>query len=307
MLSPSKTLLLRLFACTLAAVALGVDARNGLPQVRTPVRWHIGKVDPKFNLSREQARAAAERALRVWESEQGKQLFVYDEESGFPVTFVFDERQEHLNATKAGRDEIESARVTLDSALKEEQEAMAKYRAAEDQLDADSQAHRARIRAYNQKVDEWNARGGAPGAVLADLDAERERLKTAERDLERAGRQVDRLVQEANRLVDDYNLLLSQFKSLTQRFNEKFGEPVKQKIGECVVSGRHVKMITIYGFLDHSHLSVVLAHEFGHALGLKHVKGEGSVMSAVEDEADGAVELKLTARDKAELGRVLGK
>jgi predicted Zn-dependent protease len=63
-----------------------------------------------------------------------------------------------------------------------------------------------------------------------------------------------------------------------------------------------VMQITIYQFDSEDELSIVLAHEFGHALELDHVAGEKSVMyhfMEKQDVVDG-----LSHEDRAEFDRV---
>lgn len=272
-----------------------------------PKRWHIGRVDPRFKLDADQVRSAVERAIEVWESETGRHLFVYDEDGGFPVDFVYDKRQEIETAWHDGREELRTLKLALDQAQQGEREATGRFKEARDRVEAGSRAYSSNLDAYNRRVDYWNAKGGAPRDVLSQLNAERARLATDLDRLNEDGQETETLRLRANDLVVTYNDLVKSYNLSFEKFREKFGKTVKQKLGECLMSGTSVKKILIYAFQDQDHLAIVLAHEFGHAIGLKHVKGAGALMSAVEDGEEESGDLQLTARDRAELRRVVGK
>ncbi len=58
-----------------------------------PLGWRIARVDESFDLSREEARAALDKAATLWEDAVGLGLFSNDSDGALPVRFVNDDRQ----------------------------------------------------------------------------------------------------------------------------------------------------------------------------------------------------------------------
>jgi hypothetical protein len=79
-----------------------------------PMAWRIARVDPGFGLSHEEARAALEEAAAHWADAVGRPLFTYDPEEGFPVRFVFDERQIRTQERIRRERELEEIRERRD-------------------------------------------------------------------------------------------------------------------------------------------------------------------------------------------------
>lgn len=272
---------------------------------RFPIHWHVGKIDPRFNVNSEQVRRAAERAIRLWEVESGKRLFVYDRKRGFPVVLVFDARQARRHAMRDADLKLAASQAALDEEERMMRDAMDKFKQAQAKVDVDRKLYEAELFNYNLRVEYWNAQGGATPRVAAALDAEKMRLETEKDRLDDAQEEAEGLRQDANLLVDTYNELLARHNSAVRLYNRSLGGAYIEKVGECFMSGRRAKRISIYAFTDLGQLALVLAHEFGHALGLRHVKGNGALMSAVENGGYLSNNLRLTARDRAELRRAL--
>lgn len=90
-----------------------------LPSVQAvpiPIRWRIGKIDPRFNLTKDQVKQAVLAAARLWEAEAGKKLFAYDGQKGFPINFVYDYRQIKRKKMIEVEARIDSLRSLIDSA-----------------------------------------------------------------------------------------------------------------------------------------------------------------------------------------------
>lgn len=60
----------------------------------TPIHYHLGEIDKRFDLDQETAKSAATRAEQLWENAIGKDLFDYDESASFAINFIYDERQQ---------------------------------------------------------------------------------------------------------------------------------------------------------------------------------------------------------------------
>jgi hypothetical protein len=184
---------------------------------------------------------------------------------------------------------------------------MDKFNREHERVDADSKAYEARLEAYNRQVDHWNAEGGAPPDVAAEMDTQKSKLASERTHVRQAQAACEAMRLDANSLVGVYNDSVARYYSAIGTFNDKFGSPIRENVGDCLISGSRATRITIFAFDDANHLAVVLAHEFGHALGLHHVEGDNALMSAVERGDSLENDLRVTARDRAELRRALRK
>jgi hypothetical protein len=271
-----------------------------------PLLWHIGGVDPRFNVSTDQVKQAVERAASLWEKAAGKQLFKYDDSQGISVQLVFDQRQDQLNADRAASQELDAAKKRLDQPKREEQAEMKRYVRARNQLYKRENRFQTKLENYNRQIGYWNSRGGVPEQTIQELDSAKADLAADKASIEESQQQVDDMRVETNRMVDSYNELAANYRASVQQYNVQFRSNGAQTIGEYVRTGDDVR-VTVYAFEDTNHLAVVLAHELGHALGLEHVPGTGSIMSAVEKGTTYPNTLRLSDRDLHALHTLLGK
>jgi len=143
---------------------------------RFPIRYRIGSIDPRFNLSSDDALRATNQAIRMWESAANKQLFEYDPKDGFAIDFVFDQRQETLAARELAKEQLRIGKASLELSSEREQQAAAQFRNTRQRLESEEQAFNSRLDDYNRRVGTWNASGGAPADTISDLNSEKESI-----------------------------------------------------------------------------------------------------------------------------------
>ena len=91
-----------------------------------------------------------------------------------------------------------------------------------------------------------------------------------------------RSVDELNALADTVQERVAELNALADETNRKVNT-YNKTLGHDFDQGNYVedengKRITIFTFEDEMELKRVLAHEFGHALGIGHVEDAGSIM-----------------------------
>ena len=273
-----------------------------------PLKWRMGTIDPRFGLDAGEVKQAVEQAIRLWESAAGKRLFVYDRSSGFPVNLVYDSRHAGRVAARQAKERLDSMKSDIGSAKDAVKAAQDNYKLKLSLFEVSQSAYRRKLEDYNRDVEYWNRNGGAPASVVSRLNAERQNLEIDRGRLRLEEQEVDSLRTDVNDKIDSYNSLLSRYNSAANSFNRTFGKAVEMSVGETAIRGSKVGRINIFSFESNTHLAVILAHELGHALGLKHVKGQDSIMVAVEEGESASRFLLLSAADRAELKtRVLSK
>ncbi len=256
----------------------------------TPIHYRLGDIDERFNLSPETAKSAASAAEKLWEDAIGKDLFDYDETSSFAINFIYDERQQRSQTEEEWHislDKEESDNQILIDKIKQ----LGKdYEAAQVNYNNQRADYESRLNAYNAKVEKYNAQGGAPQDIYAELQQEAKALAVELNKLSKFEISLNQQATEINQLGEEGNKKIAAYNAEVQEYNEMFGNLETFTQGDF-----ERKRINVYKFSTEEELTAVLAHEFGHALGIGHVESEGSIMYYLMTERDTSV---LSSADK---------
>jgi len=244
-----------------------------------PIQYTIGDIDGRFGMSRSEFLFVLNMAEEVWEKPSGRDLFVYSVSgASMPVHFIYDQRQ----ATTAKLRELDVAvdrSVASYNKIRAEYEALrAEYLRERAAFVVEASDFESAQAAHAREVRDWNARGGAPEAEYkklqaqkAMLEAQLAALKQKEVALNALADDVNEMVGALNKMARDLNLDVAQYNTVGRALPDEFEEGLyTESFGE-----RHIE---IYEFGSREKLIRVLAHEFGHALGLEHVDEEGAIM-----------------------------
>ncbi len=259
-----------------------------------PLSYRIGDIDDRFGVSKDEVRMAAYDAEQLWENAVAKELFTYDDAEGSVViNLVYDDRQK--NATDAHNLEevlVETADLNdtlsadYEKLLREYEELKAQYqtRAAEYEED---------LSQYNQEVTRWNEQGGAPEEAYAALSERKATLDAEQEKLNGFVKKLNGLVREMNMLSAQGNTVIEEYNEVAEEYFDRFGEDDTFTQGEY-----RRKVIDVYQFNDTAQLTLVLAHELGHAMSLGHVEGDTSIMYDMMKKQ--TLELGVREEDQAE-------
>lgn len=245
-----------------------------------PVTYRLGSIDDSFDISRSDALTAITTATSAWEEKVGQSLFLYDEVAAdITVSFVFDDRQAQADAREIAQERLNGVSAQNESIRAAVAELSETYEAMRLSFIERSDVYESALQAYNDRVRQVNDRGGADGSLFAELEAtqielntEAEALRTLQAELNQVGSQLNQLSVEGNRLITEYN-------EKVDVFNDQYAHGGIFTQGDYTGDG-----ITIYKFSNEAELITVLAHEFGHALGIDHVETEGSLMYYLLEE-----------------------
>jgi predicted Zn-dependent protease len=233
-----------------------------------PVTYRIGTIDPRFNLTQIQVQALLEDDANKWNTAAGKSVLLYDQSNGIvTVNFIYDYRQKATNQLNKISTSVGSS-VTQYNAINTE------YTSKKNQYLSDKEAYESMLasfqnkqNAYNQEVQQWNARGGAPGGTYNELQQEKAQLQ-----------------------VQSSGLQAQKYNTIGATTGNEFEEGLFQ-------SSFANEMINIYEYASTLRLNRVITHEFGHALGLEHVTDVQAIMNALNSASTES----LTAADITEL------
>lgn len=244
-----------------------------------PIEYRLGAIGESFAITQSEAKAAIAEAANLWEEKIDEDLFIYAEDADFAINFIFDERQEVANAQTADRDRLDSIAEQNETFRTEIAQLQSTYEAKQADFAAERDVYDAELQAYNDRVRQVNDRGGAGREAFAVLEVERERLEQISRSLQQEAAALNDLAQQLNTISAEGNRLINTYNQEVRQFNLDYGEAHEFTQGDY--QGGE---INVYKFSDNNELVAVLAHEFGHALGINHIEEPGALMYYLLDD-----------------------
>ena len=209
-----------------------------------------------------------------------------------------------MQLTMRAKAELERLRAGLNASKAAARRASIQYDRECDRFNADWDDYKARLDSYNAQVDSWNSNGGAPEDAIDELELEKIELTSGNETLQARHQALEALRLDLSSKAALARDKTTEYNRAVESYNQNYVPLAPDTVGECV-RGSTVQRVIVYAFESDEDLAVVLAHELGHALGLSHVRGEGSLMSAVNRA--GAARLRLSREDRKALKALLAR
>ena len=262
-----------------------------------PLTWRIARVDDGFGLSTAEARAALQKGANLWEEALGRPLFPNDPIGGFPIRFVYDDRQARTQERGGLQTELDEAAEGLKARRAELDGMRERHHRMRSDHEHRLRDYRQRLAKHNATVRGWNESGDAGEEVLAEVRASGTELDLERRELNSLRGELEDLERRSLADEDRFEQAVAEHKRRGRELEEAFPrvsvESGRYREALHMQSGRIVSVtreIRIYRYDGLKELPLVVAHELGHALGLGHVAAPDALMSAQFDLASGSGE-----------------
>ncbi len=271
---------------------------NTSTECPVPIYYRLGEVDARFGITEAKAREVLLEAEKVWEAAAKQDLFIYSDTTDFTVNFMYDERQKEASTEEAWRISLDAKEKKTEAAFAAVESLQSAYEVERKKYEAARERYELSLASYNTEVEEINAGGGATKEQFAELEAQKKSLNTELRALLALEKELTEAGEELNEKGEDANVLIEAYNAEVVRYNEVYGER-----NETFTQGDYERSrINVYTFSTEEDLVKVLAHEFGHALGIGHVEGSDSLMYYLM--ADQPDEYRLSAEDSTAFATV---
>jgi len=258
-----------------------------------PLRWHVARLDSQFGLSRGEAIVAVEDAASLWNDATGRSLFLQDEAEGLPIAFVYDGRQAAAQERMRQRAQFEERARRIDVERAELEAMRERQAAARADYERRLTAFNEWSERHNEAVHQWNRDGDVPEEILRELRANDERLRIEERQLTEERREMEAEGQALAAEIERLGRMVDEQDSMGAALGRVFGSgsvlagryvEARTRDGRMIEGAREIHVLQ---FDDSDHLRLVIAHELGHSMGLRHTDNSVAVMRA-EHELAGA-------------------
>ena len=231
------------------------------------ITYSVGAIDPRFQVTSDGLVRDAGMAAAIWNRAAGRPLFDYYASAPLKINLVFDARQQNA-ATGITLNERDAAQDTARRTL---------YAARDRMIGLRDQ--------YNLDVQALNARGGTTADESRALQLRRVALDALSDSLRRAAASFNERNAALTANVDQFN----------------------QQAGQTFTAGRYVhnssgERIDVFRAIGDTELTRLLAHEFGHALGMDHNADSESIMYDMGEAGN----LKPSAADMRSLRQICG-
>ena len=275
---------------------------NASPPCNEPLTWTIGRVDPEFDISRDSLQTLVLKVGDLWSDAAGQPVLQYRDSGRVEVNLIYGKEQKITDEENQFSKRLSHMKLQLYVLDQQYEELHQAHKTIEIKYNRWFSEHSQKVERYNNLVKRRKNTGVLSREEKEKLTELEKQIKALEQKLRSAERDLNKKVEQLQALSNRIDEMEEQANRQVYVYNSRF-EPVRMFHQGEYVNDTNREQINIYEFENKARLQLVLAHEVGHALGLKHNQNPASVMY-FHMEAQQVAPLQLTAEDKKSVQRL---
>jgi chromosome segregation ATPase len=259
-----------LFECIISGQPLAFDKI---------IRYRIGSIDSRFALSSQEISDAVHQAVSLWENAVGHKIFKEDPHGEIKIDFIYDKRQAVTDDLKKISYDIDEAKFSYDELMSRYEDLKWKVEQKKDSYTLEFNSYMIAYNTYQAEID-----AAAKKDLVSrdeslqfeekkhDLESQLSALQVISSDLQQTVDDLNKMAVDISEIISSHNTQVLKYNNARNNFSGEFDA------GRYEITNFGEKSITIYHIKDKDKLVRALAHEFGHAQGLKHSRNPDSIM-----------------------------
>jgi hypothetical protein len=259
------------------------------------ITWKFGAVDSRFNLDKDSLMVVMQSVSTLWAEAAGYTVLAHDPQGEVELNFYYTHQQEYSDNEQELSDKIKRQRQIYYSKNILYQRQENHFEDIEQEFNQQQAEYNDAVTAYNQTLNRIQTTGVRSRELNEKLQRLKRDIEIRETVLQTLRVNLNEQEENLKNHSDELNQYADTINELVYQYQKRFSSWKTFYQGVYINVGGKRK-INIYQFDDIGRLKLLLAHEFGHALGLKHVGNPKSIMYYLTDRQN-TEELQLTDED----------